>query len=293
MRLRGELLGLTTVRQVAILGLAVLVGFAATSLPAKAQQACGEVITLTTRNAEHISYSFAQPSAPKPQAVLLLLTGGSGLLNFDEGGCSQKLKGNSLVRSLSLLHGEGFVTALVDAPSDHRGRDGLGGSRISPEHATDLGNVIGDLRTRVNLPVFLVGTSRGTISAANAASRLSGLVAADGLVLTSPLTSGRENSRKAWVSQTVFDLNLEDIHVPTLVVAHTADTCIRTPPALAGKIIEQTKSVREQLVMVTGGPGAGNLTGIKACQGRAPHGYLEQEAEVAAGISRFVRGGRY
>jgi len=28
-------------------------------------------------------------------------------------------------------------------------------------------------------------------------------------------------------------------------------------------------------------------------EGRSPHGFVEQEAEVAAGIARFIRGGSY
>jgi len=30
-----------------------------------------------------------------------------------------------------------------------------------------------------------------------------------------------------------------------------------------------------------------------ACEGRSPHGFLQQEAEVAAGIARFIGGARY
>ncbi len=32
---------------------------------------------------------------------------------------------------------------------------------------------------------------------------------------------------------------------------------------------------------------------IEACEGRSPHGFIGQEAEVAAGIARFVLGGKY
>lgn len=41
-----------------------------------------------------------------------------------------------------------------------------------------------------------------------------------------------------------------------------------------------------------GGPGA-RASGLAACEGRSPHGFVEQEAEVAAGIARFALGGRY
>jgi hypothetical protein len=44
-----------------------------------------------------------------------------------------------------------------------------------------------------------------------------------------------------------------------------------------------------------GGPGAGagGQPSVDACQGRSPHGFVDQEGEVAAGIARFIRGGSY
>jgi hypothetical protein len=58
-------------------------------------------------------------------------------------------------------------------------------------------------------------------------------------------------------------------------------------------VAARTRSVRQQLVTVSGGPGHTGLPNIDACAGRAPHGYVDQEAEVAAGMARFIRGGRY
>ena len=80
--------------------------------------------------------------------------------------------------------------------------------------------------------------------------------------------------------------------MPVLVVGHAADACVRTPPSLMGKITARTNGAREQVVTVTGGPG-GAGTGLDACQGRTPHGFLGQEAAVAAGIARFIQRGSY
>ena len=90
--------------------------------------------------------------------------------------------------------------------------------------------MIAGMRARTHLPVWLIGTSRGAISAVNAASRLSGAAAPDGLILTSPVTSGREVAFKAWVAHSVFSLDLGDIKMPVLVIVHAEDKCIRTPP---------------------------------------------------------------
>ena len=59
-------------------------------------------------------------------------------------------------------------------------------------------------------------------------------------------------------------------------------------------ITARTNGTGEQVVTVTGGPGSlGGPPSVEACQGRAPHGFFEQEAEVASGIARFIRGGSY
>ena len=263
---------------------------------AGAPTGCGEVITLETHGGTTTRYALASPPgepAPSGRIALVLLPGGGGHLDLDDKGCPRALKGNSLVRSLPHFHGAGFVSALVDAPSDHYGDDGLAGFRTSAEHAEDLGKVVADVRRRIGSPVWLVGTSRGAISAANAAARLSGPSAPDGLVLTSAVMSGSRGGQKTWVAQTVFDLPLEAIRVPVVVVGHAADTCIRSPADLMGNITARTNGAREQVVTVTGGPGRPGPASVSACEGRAPHGFVEQEAEVAAGIARFIRGGKY
>ena len=264
------------------------------SRPATAQSggACGVVVSLKGHDDSRTKYSLAGHSA-NATAVLVLLPGGSGFVDLDANGCARRLKGNSLVRTRGLFHGRGFATALVDAPSDHQAADGLGGFRIAPAHAEDIGRIVDDLRRRTGLPVWLAGTSRGSISAANAAARLQGTATPDGLVLTSPVTSGRVGGFKAWVAQTVFSVRLAAIRVPVLVVVHAADKCIRTPPELAARIAAGTDARREQIKTITGGPGWRGPPGLKACRGRAPHGFAGQKVDVTEGIVRFIRGGRY
>lgn len=257
-----------------------------------AADGCGNPITLRGHGDSTTKYSLSHESRGA-KAALVLLPGGGGFMDLRANGCPRKLRGNSLVRSQSLFHESGFVTALVDAPSDRQGKAGLGGFRVKQEHADDIGKVIADVRQRTGLPVWLIGTSRGAISAANAASRLTGAAAPDGLVLTSPVTSGFEGGRKWWVAQTVFSNDLGAIRIPVLVVVHDADKCIRTPPVLGPRVVGKTASVRGQAVSVSGGPGGSGGEGVKACKGRSPHGFLGQEAEVVAGIARFIGGGKY
>lgn len=263
--------------------------------PAPDAGRCGEVLTLATHDGSTTRVAFLAPAAGNQGTAitLVLLPGGSGHVNLDDGGCARQLKGNSLIRSIPLFNAAGFGTALVDAPADFQGEDGLAGFRIDARHAEDLGKLIADLRARTRGSVWIVGTSRGAISAANAAARLAGPSAPDGIVLTSALMSGQSGARKAWVAQSVFDLPLENIRIPVLVVGHAADGCVRSPPELMERVVSRTPSAREQVVTVSGGPGYDGPRGLAACEGRTPHGFIGQEAEVAAGIARFVRGEAY
>jgi hypothetical protein len=260
---------------------------------------CGEVVTLATHGRTTTRYTLAgMTRLPPPggaRMALVLLVGGGGHLNLDDRGCPRALVGNSLVRFLPLFHAAGFATALVDAPSDRPGEDGLAGFRITREHAEDLGKVIADVRARTDGLVWLVGTSRGTLSAVNAAAQLRGAAAPDGIVLTSVLMLGGRGGQKPWVTQTVFELPLEAIRVPVLVVGHAADSCPRSPAGLMAGITARTGAAREQVVTVTGGSGTstGAAGTIEACEGRSPHGFIGQEEAAVKGIARFVRGEQY
>lgn len=273
------------------------------ALPCLAQAAessppvCGEVVTIETHQGTTTRYALAGPLAGRAgeaPMVLVMLIGGGGYLKLDDRGCPQLLNRNVLVRMSPLLHGAGIATALVDAPSDMRSDEGLGGFRIAAEHADDLGRIVADLRARTRGQVWIVGHSRGTISAAGAAARLTGVAAPDGMVLLSAMMVGDTRARKSWVAQTVFSVDLEAIRAPVLVIGHAADNCLRSPAALMDGITAKTRGARQQTVTVTGGPVAPDrVPGLAACEVREPHDFVDQEAEVAAGIARFVRGANY
>jgi hypothetical protein len=257
-------------------------------------QPCASVVTLPAHGAARLQYALAGSEAVHAgRGALVLLAGGDGVLGLDDQGCPHMLKGNSLVRSAPLFRAAGWATALVDAPSDHRQEDGLAAFRASAEHADDLGRVIADLRRRGHHPVWVAGTSRGSISAANAAARLRGAQAPDGVVLTSVLTVGTAGGRKPWTAQTVFDVPLEAVSIPALLVGHALDRCMRSPADAMPRVEARITSARRQVVVVAGGSGTEGPRGLDACEGRSPHGFHGQEAEVAAGIVRFLGGGRY
>lgn len=255
-------------------------------------QGCGDVLSVATAAAGDLRAAFVPPTGT-PRTTLVLLAGGDGHVALDARGCPQRLNGNSLIRSLALFQASGLGTLLVDAPAGHQGSDGLAGYRTDPGHAADLGRVITAVRERTGGSVWVVGTSRGAISAANVAARLQDTAAPDGIVLTSSVVAGDPRARKPWVAQSVFDVPLQAIGQPLLVIAHAQDRCLRSPPTEMDRIVSATRSARSQVVTVRGGPVDESAARVDACEGRSAHGFIGQESEVADGIVRFVRGQRY
>ena len=116
------------------------------------------------------------------------------------------------------------------------------------------------------------------MSAANAAARLTA-GGPDGLVLTSSVTrQGRERS------ETVGDVRLKDVRVPTLVVHHRQDACRVTPYADTVALLRDFSAVprRELLSFDGGSPESG------PCDARAAHGYFGIEAEVVLAIAKWI-----
>lgn len=285
--------------------LAFLVAFAPAAIafgqtPGRARSTsggvCGDVVVLRGAEGAELRFALSRPSGATPasaRTTLLLLPGGGGHADLDARGCPQALKGNSLVRSIPHFNALGFATALVDAPSTHQGEDGLGAHRTSPVHARDLALIVTDLRARLGGTVWVAGTSRGTISAVNLGALGQGPGAPDGIVLTSIVTIGNPRARKPWGGQSVFDLPLETIAVPVLLIGHEADACIGSPASQMERVARRLGAPRRQVVVVGGGPGGSGLSAAEACEGRSPHGFLAQEREVAEGMARFMRGGAY
>ncbi|MFM7344911.1 MAG: alpha/beta fold hydrolase [Tagaea sp.] len=255
---------------------------------ASAQTRCGDIRSFDPPSGGKFAVSIAAPQGP-PAFVFVLLPGGSGLIDLDPQGCPRALRGNSLIRAIPEFHKGGAVTALVDAPAEWRGQHDLSTFRIEPGHAEALGVAIKALRETYRVTVWLVGTSRGAISAANGASRLTGDAAPDGVILTSPVSQGARGNLP-FVSQDVFQLPLARISMPLLVLGHAGDTCVRSPPENVRRIADAAAaSPRKRAHVMTGGPST-PPNDPQACEGRSPHGFAEQEAEMAAHILRFVRG---
>jgi pimeloyl-ACP methyl ester carboxylesterase len=238
------------------------------------------VVALETRPGVHISFYLNQSDVP-PAAAVILLSGGEGLLKMQEDQpANPRRGGNFLVRSRGILADRGLLVATVNAPSDLPA--GMSSEfRLSADHATDLGRVADWLRQQAGLPVWLAGTSMGTLSAAGAGIRLGSRI--DGVVLASTIT--RTNPRWTIPYRGVLGLDLETLTVPLLVVGHRSDSCWVTPADDIPDLMEKaTASPRKEARVVSGGSPLESAV----CEARSPHGFVGLEDEVVAIIAGFI-----
>jgi pimeloyl-ACP methyl ester carboxylesterase len=231
-----------------------------------------DIVILPTRGGVTQSYLLSSPPAGRARAVALLIPGGDGTVNLERESARTLLDtGNFLVRSRRLFAGAGIVAAMMDAPSDHS-RGMSDEFRLGAAHAEDIDRVIADLRSRFpGLPVFLVGTSGGTISAASAGRRLGTRV--DGVVLTA--TAFLPNRRRPGLSG--FDFS--SIPVPLLFVHHRDDGCAITPYSAAKGLAE-----RYPVISVAGGLPPQS----KPCEPMSAHGFLGRESDTVDAIAKWM-----
>src|SRR5438105_3711060 len=148
----------------------------------KEQAELSTLVTIPTSRGVTQAFILIKPD--NPTASLVLFAGGSGALGLKSLSSMDRGKGNFLVRSRYNFAAHRFTVAVVDAPSDmQQGMNLI--FRMSDAHASDIGAIATYLKTEAAVPVWLVGTSAGTFSAANGAIACKDI---DGLVLTSTVT---------------------------------------------------------------------------------------------------------
>lgn len=236
------------------------------------------IVTLETRPGVQLSYFVTGMEGVAPKAVALMLIGGGGNIHLREENGKVKFGAqNFLPRSRQEFIARGIQPVILDNPTDQQRGEGMTDAfRESEAHGTDLRAVVADVKRRFpGLPVFLVTTSRSTISGAYQARALGSELA--GLVLSSSLFRGRDAPELA-----VFDFST--VKIPLLFVHHRQDACRATPYFDAARLGE-----RFPLVSVTGGkpPETG------PCDPLSAHGYYGKESETVAAIVAWMLGQAY
>jgi len=247
----------------------------AAGFPAPAQTLPG-VVDIPTRPGVTQRFLFIAPAAPKAAAILY--AGGHGDLQLDKNGTFGWGKNNFLVRTRLQFVNDGVAVAVIDAPSDRQSPPYLDGFRLTPEHAEDARAVIAWLREQFHVPVWLVGTSRGTQSVAAIAIALANGGGPDGIVLTSTIL--RDNRR----GDPVTSMNLAALKIPVLVVHNKDDACRLCPVSETDTLMQKlTQSPKTKLMLVTGGASRGD-----PCEALAYHGFNGIESDVVQQITAWM-----
>ena len=231
-----------------------------------------ELVILSTRPGVTVRVLMITPNAV-PKGTFLYFPGGDGSLVNTEG------RGKWLYTRV--FPERGFITAMVDVPSD-RPFGMLGGNRFrsSNQHLEDLKTIVDFVYQKWPKPIFLIGHSAGATSAAYLAAVLRD-DRIGGVVLTSAVGDGSLGS-----------VPLHTIPYPVLFVHHREDPCTSFEAAYQQhhRLIE---SSRVNFIEVLGGDQSSPI----GCKPRDPgfglswaHGFSGKEREVVSAITDWVTG---
>jgi pimeloyl-ACP methyl ester carboxylesterase len=232
-----------------------------------------EVLRIDTREGVTVPiFTFWRPDAVA--SVVLFSGGGGGYGQIGED--AWPLGGNFLIRTGKHWADYPFNVIMVGRPTD--GIDlALGNIRVGPKHAADNVAIFKAIKRKSPLPIWVIGTSMGTISAAAATiNDAENLVA--GVVLTSSIVAYK-------VPGAIPTQSLEKIHVPALIVHHENDACWACRPDEAKNISRaMTNAPLKKTIFISGGLGA---TG-NPCEPMHHHGFVGIQNETVDRIAEWI-----
>jgi hypothetical protein len=267
---------------VASLGSALAVG-----APGPAVAQVPEAATIGSNLIIKVRLLNPAPSA-KAFASVVLLAGGNGVLNLTAAGDVRELSGNFLIRSARQFADFGLNVVMLDAEPLFAGPAGLTNQRHTKGNNKLLGGVIDAVRKQwKGKPVWLVGTSNGTISAVNAAGNLKGADLPNGIVLTSSVTAPDPAGELHFVTEA--GLGLDKITVPTLVLWHQKDTCPFSHESAAANVFSGLSGVLAPKKGETKLSGGAPNVAMSACSAFGFHGFNGQEKGAVAVIAKFIK----
>ena len=235
-----------------------------------------EIVTVRTRGEVRQAFLLATEAGARPSVVALMFPGGPGVVGLPAD-VDELARGDMFImRTRDQFRDPEVAVAILDVPSDHR--SGMDDDfRTGREHEQDVTAVLDELKRRFpDAKVFLVGTSRGTVSAAFLGRTLGPRLG--GVVLASTVLAGHRRSLS------LRDYDFGAIRVPLLFVHHASDGCWVCPYAAAREI-----GASYPLITVNGGWAAQS----DECEPLSAHGYYGKEAETVAAIKSWMLGRSY
>jgi hypothetical protein len=232
-----------------------------------------------------LSESFIVTPTPNPTAIVILLPGGGGIIrlvpNGAGGGTLDVNSHNFVVRSRYLFAGHNLDVITLDAATDfYLLPDGLANQQGSAAHISDILTVIAWARSaKPGLPVWIVGTSRGTGGAFVAGLYSPAQGGPDGLVLAASVNDTND-------PDSLLMVNLAGITVPVLLINDAGSTCSLATTAGEKPILKALKnSPRKGIESVP----SGKLTPLTDnCSGLSDHGFFGIEGTAVSDIALWM-----
>jgi dienelactone hydrolase len=251
----------------------IMTGIAALTLAVSLGIAhAGELVKVPTRP-DIKATVFWQATEGATDTLFVFPGGGGGFGKVENGWPTSN---NFLVRTSKLWAAEGFNLAIFGRPNDS---DELGyEDRISDTHMQDVKAVLEWVKSKSAAPIWVVGTSRGTVSTAFTLINLQDSQIAGGVVSSSVVAYKKAGA--------LPKQDLKQIKVPVLVYHHEKDACDVCRPNEVPSILSGLKnSPVKKLMMVSGGS---NPTG-SPCEGNHWHGFIGMEQQAVSDISAWIK----
>ena len=232
-------------------------------------------ISLKIRPKTSLDLVLIRPA--QPVATLVLMPGGPGKAGIS--GINITNRVDFVTLTAEMFVAQQIAIAVIDAPSDQP--DGLTPRyRQTKTHEAELAIIIERLGNETGLPIWVLGISRSTLSAMHAAINIENGIS--GLVLLSsitniPIGSGAIN---------LTDLSLNQVSIPTLIIAHKKDSCQGTPPHGATEILENLKNSSNVVVKFFQG---GFESRQNPCLPGTYHTFSGIQDKVAELIAEFIK----
>ncbi len=213
---------------------------------------------------------------PKAVATVILLPGLDADLEEIIQGKPTSI--NFLSRTRDDFFNENFNVMVVYRASDVSSQN-FGYNYRLTNHVDEVARVVEFANKKFKKPVWLIGTSRGTISGV-ATSIALGNKKVKGLVLTSTVTS-QNIGASAILSQSIDKLKM-----PVLMVHHSSDACEFCVPNEASDIISNfTSSAIKKFIMIDGGSDPSG----DPCWPKHWHGLINYEKETVNIIANWIK----
>ena len=241
----------------------------------------GEAISVETEYGGDLRFMLLKPDNPK--AAVILFAGGKGYLGLSDSRELLRQKGSFLIGNREVFVKHGLMVAAIDAPS---GVSDLRRTyRMSEQHSQDIEAVVWELKKRAIAPVWLIGHSRGTYSAANGAIRLKELVS--GLILTSTVTKAREKYESYKTHPNgVMSMKLATVKVPVMVLANKTDSCASTPGSNAENLAKAFTGTAKVAVKIFDGESEPKQDN---CKEDSQHHFFGFHDKVISSIAEFIK----